>query len=166
MLRKIVSFLLTLLLVAGCFSACTTDEILDPSTNTTATTVPTESIPEGAGFVIGSEILNYFYLDAVQQQYASWSNTFGDNTDSYLSMYFGLDTSRALDQQIYDQENALTWADLLLSPEKRMLSPLMPFMNWQNLRITNSPMKQKKNSTVGSVCTRCMHSFTIPLWMK
>ncbi len=49
--------------------------------------------------------LTYFYIDAINQ----WYGTYG----SYASM-FGLSTSTGLDQQMYDKETGVTWADYFL----------------------------------------------------
>lgn len=46
--------------------------------------------------------LNYFFIDAVSE----WYNSYG----SY-AMYFGLDTTKPLDEQDYDKEAGTTWAD-------------------------------------------------------
>ena len=49
--------------------------------------------------------LTYFYIDAINQ----WYGTYG----SYATM-FGLDPNKGLDQQEYDKEKGLTWADYFL----------------------------------------------------
>ena len=46
--------------------------------------------------------LNYYYIDYI--------NNYSNNYGSYLSL-FGLNTSEALDKQIYNQETGETWAD-------------------------------------------------------
>lgn len=46
--------------------------------------------------------MSYFYHDS----YNTWTQTYG----TYAS-YFGLDTSKPLDSQVYDEESAQTWAD-------------------------------------------------------
>ena len=48
--------------------------------------------------------LNYFYIDAI--------NNYCNQYSSYLS-YF-IDTSKPLDEQYYDEENKITWADEFL----------------------------------------------------
>ena len=49
--------------------------------------------------------LNYFYIDAVN----SWLNSYG----SYAAL-FGLDTTKPLNEQYYDEANEQTWADYFL----------------------------------------------------
>ena len=49
--------------------------------------------------------LNYFYMDIVNQ-YASYAS------------YLGLDTTKALDDQVYDEEAGTTWADYFLDYAK------------------------------------------------
>ena len=50
--------------------------------------------------------LNYFYMDAIN----NWYNSYG----SY-AQYFGLSTSKALNEQVYDSELGTTWADMFLN---------------------------------------------------
>lgn len=50
--------------------------------------------------------LSYYFIDAV--------NSFYSQNGSYLSL-FGLDTTKALDQQTYNEETGETWADYFLS---------------------------------------------------
>ena len=49
--------------------------------------------------------LSYYFIDTV--------NSFYSQNGSYLSL-FGLDTGKALDQQVYNEETGETWADLLM----------------------------------------------------
>jgi len=49
--------------------------------------------------------LTYFYIDAIN----NWYGTYG----SYATM-FGLDPSKALDQQVYDKESGKTWGDYFM----------------------------------------------------
>jgi len=62
--------------------------------NTTALTVGEDKI--------SSVELNYYYIDSV--------NGFLNNYGSYASL-FGLDTTKALDEQFYDEAAEQTWAD-------------------------------------------------------
>lgn len=57
--------------------------------------------------------MNYYYMDAIRDFYNQFSS-FGDYQDMYLSMYTGLSTSTALDQQIYDKTTGETWADYFI----------------------------------------------------
>ena len=50
--------------------------------------------------------LNYYFIDAV--------NSFYSQNGSYLSL-FGLDTTKALNQQVYNDETGETWADYFLN---------------------------------------------------
>jgi len=65
--------------------------------NTTALTVGEEKI--------STVELNYYYIDAVN----SWLNNYG----SYAQL-FGLDTTKPLNEQFYDEANEQTWADYFL----------------------------------------------------
>jgi hypothetical protein len=61
-----------------------------------------------------SAMLNYFYLDAIANQYSSWRENFSTSTDTYLSQYFGLDVNKELDEQYYNEETKTTWADYFI----------------------------------------------------
>ena len=65
--------------------------------NTTALTV--------GGTKISAAELNHYYIDSV--------NNFLNNYGDYVSM-FGLDQSKALDDQFYNEEEGDTWADYFL----------------------------------------------------
>ncbi len=58
-----------------------------------------------------SATLNYFYLDAISNQYSTWRNNFSTSTDTYLKQYFGLDINKPLNDQYYNEDSKLTWAD-------------------------------------------------------
>ena len=55
---------------------------------------------------ISNAELSYYYIDYV--------NNYANNYGSYLSL-FGIDSGKALDQQMYDEENGVTWADNFIS---------------------------------------------------
>lgn len=57
--------------------------------------------------------LNYYYIDAVNSFYNEWYGYYSENTDSYLQA-MGLDTSKPLNEQIYDEETGKTWADYFI----------------------------------------------------
>ena len=59
---------------------------------------------------LNSVELSYYYIDAVNGFYNEWYNSYAENTDSYLQA-MGLDTTKPLNQQIYDQESGKTWSD-------------------------------------------------------
>ena len=60
---------------------------------------------------ISTAMLNYFYMDAISNQYSSWQQSFSTYTDQYLAQYFGLDTTKELNKQYYNEEEKITWAD-------------------------------------------------------
>ena len=55
--------------------------------------------------------LSYYYMDAINNSYSSWQSSYGDYTDAYLSMLYGLDTTVALSEQTYMGDETMTWAD-------------------------------------------------------
>lgn len=62
---------------------------------------------------ISSVELSYYYIDAINSFYEEMHSTYSDSTDSYLEA-MGLDTSVALNKQVYDKETGETWADYFL----------------------------------------------------
>ena len=58
---------------------------------------------------ISAAEFNCFFIDAVSNFYSQYG--------SYASL-FGLDVSKALDQQFYDEENDITWADEFVETAK------------------------------------------------
>ena len=58
---------------------------------------------------ISAAEFNCFFIDAVSNFYSNYG--------SYASL-FGLDVSKALDQQFYDEENDITWADEFVNTAK------------------------------------------------
>ena len=69
--------------------------------NTTALTVGEHELSNAE--------LNYFYIDTV--------NSFYSQNGSYISL-FGLDTTKPLDEQFFDEESGETWADYFLESAK------------------------------------------------
>lgn len=63
---------------------------------------------------LNSVELSYYYIDAVNSFYNEWYSYYSDSTDSYLKA-MGLDTTKPLDQQMYDEESGQTWADYFVS---------------------------------------------------
>ena len=55
---------------------------------------------------LNSITMNYFFTDAVSNEYTNLQNTYGD----YASSFLGYDPSKPLDEQQYD-ETGKTWAD-------------------------------------------------------
>lgn len=112
MYKKIISLLLTFLLICTFFAGCNPDQ------------QPGEDVPDGTNpsyadakeaISVGSAYLNYFYIDAITSQYAKWNNTYGESTSQYLTGYLGLNPSVSLDVQYYNTENEITWADYFLA---------------------------------------------------
>ena len=64
------------------------------------------------GNKINSVELSYYYNDIIQSTYNDWQNTYGDDMQMYLAL-MGLDLSKPLSQQAYDNES--TWADYFLN---------------------------------------------------
>ena len=60
---------------------------------------------------LNSNELNYFYVDTLSQVYNEWYNAYGDYTATYVQMFFGLDMTQPLDEQMYDEENGITFAE-------------------------------------------------------
>ena len=59
---------------------------------------------------INSVQLNYYYNDLVRSQYNQWQSAYGDSLSMYTQM-MGLDITKPLDEQVYDEETGKTWAD-------------------------------------------------------
>lgn len=57
--------------------------------------------------------LSYYYNDAINDYYNEWYQQYTTYTDSYLQV-MGLDTTKPLDEQIYDEESGQTWADFFV----------------------------------------------------
>lgn len=55
--------------------------------------------------------LNYFYIDAISNQYNAWYNKFQESTPLMLA-YMGLDITQPLNASYYDTQNKVTWAEI------------------------------------------------------
>lgn len=55
--------------------------------------------------------LNYFYIDYILDVYNEWREYYGDYTDMYIQMLYGLDATSSLHKQHYDTEGKVTWAE-------------------------------------------------------
>ncbi len=120
MLKKLLATLMVLPTLLGCFYGCgNTNSLEEISAPTTESTETTEIYIPFDGEYVSGELLNYFYMDAVQQQYSVWKQTFGDSAGEYLRLYFNLDITKALDLQIYDQAQGITWADYFTQIAKK-----------------------------------------------
>lgn len=62
---------------------------------------------------IDSLQMNYYFIDYIQDFYAQWYQTYGNNIGLYM-IASGLDISKPLDEQFQDRENNITWADYFL----------------------------------------------------
>lgn len=58
--------------------------------------------------------LSYFYFDTITSQYNEWYNTYGENTAAYLALIEGLDVNKPLDEQIYDKNTQVTFAQFFV----------------------------------------------------
>ncbi len=77
-----------------------------PARNTTALTVGEHKISAAE--------LSYFYYDAINAVYSEWYNNYGESAATYLSLFYGLDVTMPLDEQMYDIENNITFADYFI----------------------------------------------------
>mgnify|MGYP003288003890 CR=1 FL=1 len=59
--------------------------------------------------------LSYFYFDAINAFYSNWYNSYGESAAAYLSMFYGLDITKPLDEQMYDEEKNLTFAEYFVN---------------------------------------------------
>ena len=62
---------------------------------------------------ISAAELNYYYIDSINAQYNNWYNSYGQYMSAYMGM-MGLDIYSPLDQQMYNAETSMTWADYFL----------------------------------------------------
>lgn len=62
---------------------------------------------------LNSVTMNYYFYDAVNNFYSNASNSYGEYANSYL-LSMGIDMSKPLDEQVYDNESGMTWADYFL----------------------------------------------------
>ena len=63
---------------------------------------------------LSSAELSYYYFDAINSTYQEWYNTYGDYTSTYLSMLYGLDLTKPLNEQIYDKESNKSYGDYFI----------------------------------------------------
>lgn len=62
---------------------------------------------------INSVQLNYYYTDLVNTQLNQWKSAYGDSLSIYTQL-MGLDITKPLDEQVYDEESGQTWAEFFL----------------------------------------------------
>ena len=53
--------------------------------------------------------LNYFYMDGINSFYSEWANNYGEYASTYMMFMLGLDVTKPLDEQQYDED--ITFAD-------------------------------------------------------
>ena len=95
----IVAILVTALVVIG---ISTYNKMGIAQKNTIAATID--------GVELNSVEMNYFFVDAIENEYKSWEEMYGGNV-SGIATLMGLDTSTPLDEQIYNEATGETWAD-------------------------------------------------------
>ncbi len=62
---------------------------------------------------LNSVELSYYYNDAINDFYNEWYSQYNTYTDTYLKM-MGLDTTKSLATQTYDEETGKTWAEYFI----------------------------------------------------
>ena len=63
--------------------------------------------------------LSYFYYDAISNYYNEFAQNYGDYADMYAQLLGGVVSTVPLDQQTYDKENNVTWADYFIDEAKK-----------------------------------------------
>lgn len=112
MSKRILALTLAMLLCLSLFAGCKNDK----STQAPQPTQPSQ--PENPG-AVPYDMLNFFYVDAIQTQYSSWRQNFGDYTQFYLIQYYQLDLTKGLNTQFYNSKTGETWADYFLKIAKQ-----------------------------------------------
>lgn len=62
---------------------------------------------------LNSVQMNYYLMDEVRNTYTQWQEAYGSSVALYASM-MGIDISKPIDEQVYDEESGQTWADFFL----------------------------------------------------
>ena len=55
--------------------------------------------------------LNYYYIAQIQNDYSTWYNSYGENTQLFVQWMMGLDITQPLSAQVYNAETGETFAD-------------------------------------------------------
>ena len=63
--------------------------------------------------------LSYFYYDAINSYYSKFSEQYGQYADMYAQLMGGVVSTIPLDQQTYDKEKNMTWADYFIEEAKK-----------------------------------------------
>ena len=53
---------------------------------------------------------NYYYVDAINEYYNQVKNDYSESFGDYWAMFLGFNTGEPLDEQMYDEEKGITWA--------------------------------------------------------
>ena len=77
-----------------------------PARNTTALTI--------GDYKLSNADLNYYFMDTVNQFYNESYNSYGTYAPLYVQMYTGLDMTKALNAQSYNENTGETWADYFM----------------------------------------------------
>ena len=121
-MKKPISLLLALAMLLSVLAGCATDTVSDSDSGkkddstkpTHSSTIPaTETALTVGEHQISDATLSYFYMDAVTN-FCNQFSSYGDLADLYLQLYAGLSLTTALDQQFYDKESGITWADYFI----------------------------------------------------
>lgn len=62
---------------------------------------------------LNTVVMNYYFYSAVTNEYNSAANLYGDYAENYLKTK-GLDLTKPLDEQLYDEKTGKTWADYFM----------------------------------------------------
>ncbi len=54
-------------------------------------------------YTLSSADLNFYFVDAVNETYSEWYNSYTEDTATYVQMLYDLDLSKPLDTQAYDE---------------------------------------------------------------
>ena len=118
-MKKLISLLLALAMLLSVLAGCISDTVSDSDSGkkdnstkpTDSSTIPAAETALTVGeHQISDATLSYFYMDAVTN-FCSQFSSYGDLADLYLQLYAGLSLTTPLDQQFYDKESGITWAD-------------------------------------------------------
>ena len=55
--------------------------------------------------------LSYYYVDTINNMYSEWNEYYGEYAPMYVTMMYGLDMTKSLNEQYYDTEGKVTWAE-------------------------------------------------------
>ena len=123
-MKRLLSLILVFIMVCSLLTACVDPPVADPDDDKKDPTTQTEepagpSVPtKDTALTVGDHavsgiILHYFYLDAVTNFCNAFSQ-YGEYANTYLMLMTGLDVSKPLAQQTYDEETGETWADYFI----------------------------------------------------